>query len=222
MDDLESFFWLLLYIFLLYRPDGTQHSEQAELTRVVLNWSAESPGEAHASKNAVMHFGRAYEAASCRIQETWGPACFALADSFRDWIADTTAEKKTYLNRARYRRAIDPVDPLERFYSCRDQHYSEVLAFFDEAIEALTKFDEAHWVLQGHARAICDITKTLLNIQQEIMGIHEHWMRQGMHELAHDLIPILDEAKALVPESSLLPSHFCQPPQPVPTPPVVL
>ncbi|KAJ3540250.1 hypothetical protein NMY22_g4372 [Coprinellus aureogranulatus] len=137
MDDLESFFWIVLYILLLYRPDGTQHSEQAELTRIVLNWSAECPGKAHASKNAVMHFGRAYEAASCRIQETWGPVCFAFVDSFRDWVADTTEEKQTYLNRARYRRGIEPVNPLEPFYSRRDQHYAEVLAFFDEAIEAL-------------------------------------------------------------------------------------
>ncbi|KAJ3503278.1 hypothetical protein NMY22_g18306 [Coprinellus aureogranulatus] len=74
-----------------------------------------------------------------------------------------------------------------------------------EFYQALTEFDEAHSNLQGHARAICSITKKLLAIQKEISDIHEYWLEKGMHDVAHDVIPILDSARELLPESSFLP-----------------
>lgn len=66
-----------------------------------------------------------------------------------------------------------------------------------EFYRALTEFDEAHSDLQGHARAIYHITKKLLELQQEISTIHEYWMDVGMHEVAHDVIPILDSGESL-------------------------
>lgn len=64
-----------------------------------------------------------------------------------------------------------------------------------EFYQALSKFEEAHSDLQGHAKAICKITKSLFDLQRDLAKIHEHWMETGMHDFAHDVLPILDCGK---------------------------
>ena len=59
----------------------------------------------------------------------------------------------------------------------------------------LSKFDIAHSNLQGYARAICHFTDQLLNIQDNLSKIHEYWMDAGMHDIAHDLVPVLDKSE---------------------------
>ncbi|TEB31009.1 hypothetical protein FA13DRAFT_1791737 [Coprinellus micaceus] len=83
-----------------------------------------------------------------------------------------------------------------------------------EFYQALSRFEEAHSDLQGHAKAICDITKSLFDIQQDLSKIHEYWMEVGLHDFAHDVIPIIDCARGLLPQSTFAPSFL-------PTPPVV-
>ncbi|KAJ3523300.1 hypothetical protein NMY22_g11503 [Coprinellus aureogranulatus] len=61
-----------------------------------------------------------------------------------------------------------------------------------EFYQAITEIDEAHSDLQEHAKAICDITQKLLDLQFKISTIQEYWLRQGWDDMAHDVIPILD------------------------------
>ncbi|TEB23230.1 hypothetical protein FA13DRAFT_1715481 [Coprinellus micaceus] len=61
-----------------------------------------------------------------------------------------------------------------------------------EFYQALSRFEEAHSDLQGHAEAICKITRALFDIQHDLSKIHEYWMEVGLHDFAHDVIPIID------------------------------
>lgn len=68
----------------------------------------------------------------------------------------------------------------------------EQLPKVPEFYQTLSKFDEAHTTLQFHAKELCDVTKTLFDLQKDLSNIHEFWMDIGMHDVAHDVIPLLD------------------------------
>ncbi|KAJ3531755.1 hypothetical protein NMY22_g8021 [Coprinellus aureogranulatus] len=74
-----------------------------------------------------------------------------------------------------------------------------------EFIEAVTKIDQAHTDLQGHAKAICHITQDLVDLQQEISQIHNFWLEQWP-EVAFNSLPIIDGARSMLPRSSLVPN----------------
>ena len=61
-----------------------------------------------------------------------------------------------------------------------------------EFYQTLFKFEEAHSTLQSHAKGICDVTRALFDLQQDLTNIHEFWMDGGMHDVAHDVLPLLD------------------------------
>lgn len=62
----------------------------------------------------------------------------------------------------------------------------------EEFYKALSRFDEEHANLQGHAKAIHTITKTLFDIEHDLSEIHEYWMEAGLEDVAHDVVPLLD------------------------------
>ena len=61
-----------------------------------------------------------------------------------------------------------------------------------ELCRAVSKFQQTHVNLQGYAKAVFNATNELADLKGEMMCIHESWMEAGMHEMAHDLLPILD------------------------------
>lgn len=68
----------------------------------------------------------------------------------------------------------------------------------------LSQFQTARSKLQGYARSICHVTKELYTLQRALCEIHEYWMESGMHDLAHDLIPILDKSECSWPQNLAL------------------
>lgn len=67
--------------------------------------------------------------------------------------------------------------------------------FHDE----VSQFERAHGTLQAHARGVAQCTGLLLRSRSNLCRIHEWWMDNGMNEVAHDLIPILDISEHLPP-----------------------
>ena len=62
----------------------------------------------------------------------------------------------------------------------------------------LTKFDSAHGKLQGVTREVCSVVEELFTIQDTLSEIHEYWMDSGLHDVAHDVIPVLDRGERLL------------------------
>ncbi|KAJ3539452.1 hypothetical protein NMY22_g4727 [Coprinellus aureogranulatus] len=125
LDDLESFFYLMVYIFLRYRPDGSRHSSGEEGPSLLLGWASDDPSEAHANKERL--FGPT-KIARRLINIEWGSACVKLYNEFRDWISSRRDDKEELEARGSVN------EPLP---SQRKKHYSEVLAMLDDAISSL-------------------------------------------------------------------------------------
>ncbi|KAJ3540491.1 hypothetical protein NMY22_g4268 [Coprinellus aureogranulatus] len=70
---------------------------------------------------------------------------------------------------------------------------------------AVSQFQEEHTTLRGHAIAICNITKRLLDLRRTIFTIQEWWMHNDMEGMAHDVIPILDLTTQAVPNYAFPP-----------------
>ncbi|KAJ3529689.1 hypothetical protein NMY22_g8894 [Coprinellus aureogranulatus] len=160
LDDLESFFLVLAYIFLFRKPDGSFFPSNSEGPSIVRRWEDPDPDTAYDNKDAI--FGGSADSLDAvrLIEETWGPVCLKLFKNFRAWASDMGEEKERLLRDARESDSFNEEDddeedeeeeggderdrtspdPLESLHSQRDEHYSQVLGFFDEAINALESF----------------------------------------------------------------------------------
>ncbi|TEB37817.1 hypothetical protein FA13DRAFT_1725452 [Coprinellus micaceus] len=134
LDDLESFFYLLAYIFLSYRPDGTLLPSGDDGPSIVSKWGDESASAAFEKKYLLFGGGPAAKRALRLVEGTWGPVCGSLFDELRWWVLEKRDEKDELLGGYPSERVANP---LEHFHSHRDEHYAQVLNFFDEAIEAV-------------------------------------------------------------------------------------
>ncbi|TEB25613.1 hypothetical protein FA13DRAFT_1777332 [Coprinellus micaceus] len=144
IDDLESFFFLLLYILLSYRPDGTRLPSDAEGPSIAFRWGAGDPKEALRYKMLARDFGSVAGRCNTLICGSWGPACGALVKDFRWWLVERGDEAMELLrdnesasdeNSEREGTGREKSNPLEPLLSVRGGHYATVLRMFDEAIE---------------------------------------------------------------------------------------
>ncbi|KAJ3504523.1 hypothetical protein NMY22_g17897 [Coprinellus aureogranulatus] len=155
LDDLESFFLVLTYVFLFRKPDGSFFPTRSTGPSIVRKWEDPNPNTACYNKDAIFG-GSADSLDAVRIiGETWGPVCLRFFKDFRNWASDVGETKARLLREARESKALDeeeeedadggdededectPSNPLESLHSRRDDHYAEVLGFFDQAINAL-------------------------------------------------------------------------------------
>ncbi|KAJ3515696.1 hypothetical protein NMY22_g14386 [Coprinellus aureogranulatus] len=97
--------------------------------------------------------------------------------------------------------AIQPFEPVRPSSEFPLDHPETLPVKVPELYRALSRFDEAHSDLQTHAKAICDITKEMFDIQREMSKIHEYWLDEGMYDVAHDVLPILDTGESSEPST---------------------
>ena len=136
LDDLESFLYLLAYIFLLYKPDGSRFPGKDEGPSIVRGWGDHNPERAYANKSDLYGVGHIADTALELIEEHWGATCGSLFNSFAWWILHIQGSKSSLLYG---RKATGLPDALEPLLSQRDEHYAKVLRFFDEAIAAIER-----------------------------------------------------------------------------------
>ena len=134
LDDLESFLYLLAYIFLCYKPDGTPIPRGGEGPSIVWSWADDSADDAYSRKSLLFGGGGEATRALRLVEAAWGPVCGKLFDEFCWWVFEKRDEKDELLGGSPPERAANP---LEHFHSHRDEHYAQVLHFFDKAINAL-------------------------------------------------------------------------------------
>ncbi|KAJ3504903.1 hypothetical protein NMY22_g17766 [Coprinellus aureogranulatus] len=134
LDDIESFFYVLCYIFLLHLPDGTRLSSKDDGPSLVWKWGEMDTRKAFGNKRYIFGFGTDTLTAYGVVEKNWGTTCLALFESFLEWMADRREEKIALV----YEAAADPSDsPLQSLHAHRDEHFDAVLKMFDDAIEAI-------------------------------------------------------------------------------------
>ncbi|KAJ3515433.1 hypothetical protein NMY22_g14456 [Coprinellus aureogranulatus] len=137
LDDLESFFYVLVYILLRYRPDGSRISskEENDGPSILASWADPDSSKAHAAKDPVFSPTSGGYRVGRLVTEVWGPICGELFKRFCKWMMEIISVKE---------RLESDSEELAALLSQREEHYSAVLAMFDDAIEALKVSDKAH------------------------------------------------------------------------------
>jgi hypothetical protein len=128
LDDLESFLYLLVYIMLLYRPDGSRLLGTEEGPTILASWVEDDAELAWANKRGILGLGSVKVRTSRLIEASWGPICGDLFQKFRAWTISRTGDKQ--------RLGFQGKGP-EHLLPKRDEHYSRVLQMFDESIETI-------------------------------------------------------------------------------------
>ncbi|KAJ3527029.1 hypothetical protein NMY22_g9931 [Coprinellus aureogranulatus] len=137
LDDLEGFFFLLCWIFLRHLSDGTPRPTTDAAWKVIAGWDSEKADESLKSKSILFSVGRRQRriAIEC-VRKGWGAECATLFAKLLEWVGDIQAEKE------RLSAELGPQDPTKEsifkpLYAKCDEHYMDVLGFFEEAIVSL-------------------------------------------------------------------------------------
>lgn len=152
LDDLESFFYLICFLFLLFYFDGSERPWDDEALAVVEGWDSEDPKEALLTKTVIFSSTRRQrDIAIERIADTWGEECATLFEDYLEWVKGIQEQKAQLLreNRKHKRKTGEPLgDETKSVFSTlfadAPRHYDEVLGLFNTAIDSLTGLDSVH------------------------------------------------------------------------------
>ncbi|KAJ3522456.1 hypothetical protein NMY22_g11880 [Coprinellus aureogranulatus] len=120
LDDLESFFYLLAYVFLRFRPDGTRVPDKEEGPSLVWEWADDCPSTASGRKSLVFSMGKVGGRALRLVEGTWGDVCGALFKKYRRWVSQVRSTKTALLYKATRGQSVD-ADPLKTLHA---RHFS--------------------------------------------------------------------------------------------------
>ena len=155
LDDIESFFYVLAFIFLVHLPNGARTPSRDEGPSIVRQWDNSDAGVARRQKSWILSGSDTLLAAKV-IEKTWCPICASLFTKFSYWMCDTTQQKVSVIEeqcRKEERSEQDEdgdedddddddempePDRFTLFYSRRDEHYAYFLGLFDAAIDQLS------------------------------------------------------------------------------------
>ncbi|TEB25266.1 hypothetical protein FA13DRAFT_1796547 [Coprinellus micaceus] len=132
LDNLESFLYLLTYIFPLYKPDCSRFQSKDPGPPIVRGWGDEDPQATHSSEHSLFRAGAMADQALRLVEERWGSSCGVLFNGFSWWLLDRQDKKLDHMDG----HSGSP-DALEPIHSRRGDHYSDVLKMFYEATEAV-------------------------------------------------------------------------------------
>ncbi|KAJ3548038.1 hypothetical protein NMY22_g1427 [Coprinellus aureogranulatus] len=134
LADLESFFYVLCYIFLLHLPNGERLPKHSPGPSLVSSWGDEDAERAFMAKQAIFDLGAGTMSSFQHIEANWGLTCLELYTGVRQWILRLRREKTILVHKSVGQPTFDPLAPL---HAHRDEHYRAFLELFDHAIDAI-------------------------------------------------------------------------------------
>ncbi|RXW16943.1 hypothetical protein EST38_g8910 [Candolleomyces aberdarensis] len=139
LDDLEAFFWVLVYIIISYRPNGDRMPRTGFQDRTMRGWSQEGPGIAHDCKRSFLIFSSTVYAMRKTMDPGWQVIYDDLFLGFRTFVRDITDEKDSLLYTSCTELPDGTLAPsrFEPILARIDDHYNRVLALFDVALEKI-------------------------------------------------------------------------------------
>lgn len=133
IDDLQSFFYVLCYLLLVHRPDGTRLPSDGCGPALVKAWGDDEPVLALSAKQRFIVDGPLKSVAPGIIEETWGPVVRDMFVKFFNLIRDIMNEKDEIVLK---QFNFDP-STLTDLHAKSDAHYSQALRILDDALREL-------------------------------------------------------------------------------------
>ncbi|KAJ2912016.1 hypothetical protein MD484_g8397, partial [Candolleomyces efflorescens] len=130
LDDLESFFYIYIYLIHVYDSNGVLLPFQSHLIK---EWRRETPKGVATSKRAFL-----VDIFTPRqIAQEWPEACIKLLNSFGSWIEPYTGKKRRIV--LRYRDDLESVanEEFEEMMKEVAAQYRQVIRMFNDAILSL-------------------------------------------------------------------------------------
>jgi hypothetical protein len=137
LDDLESFFYILLYIVYTYDCQGLSHP----MDKLLKQWKKKTGTTAAEAK---VVFFLLEHAIPKTIASRWPKALLNVLSEFRAFLMPLSQKKVSI----RYMKAKKVPEILRDLAFNVDQHYDGILRIFDTGIEALEKIDSEETALR--------------------------------------------------------------------------
>ena len=130
LDDLQSFFFDLLFMFLMHNSDGSRVSSKELGPSIVLLWNDPNVSTANTNKYGIIRGSTdALEVLSI-VEDEWGTACLVLYEKFLESIRDLAKDKLDLLypddDLAKIPGGPVDGDVLEPLLPQREDHYAQV------------------------------------------------------------------------------------------------
>ncbi|KAF5331334.1 hypothetical protein D9611_011836 [Ephemerocybe angulata] len=125
LDDLESFFWVLIHIIF----DRVQHSQ---------TWTRD-PIKAFSSVDMMVSGGmkRAFlstDLVQSKIPDCWTPKCKDMVIAFHDFMREIAIQKERIVGSMKEK--WDPA-PMQALHTLKSEHYGKILEMMDSALDAI-------------------------------------------------------------------------------------
>jgi hypothetical protein len=141
LDDLEAFFWVLVYLILSFKPNGDRMPRKGFQERTLRGWSQLGSDIAHDFKGSFL----ISQIDIYVMRKTMDPGWQVIYDEFflgfRAFIREITDEKQLLLYTSRTELPDGTFAPsrFEPILARIDDHYNRVLALFDDALKKIVE-----------------------------------------------------------------------------------
>jgi hypothetical protein len=134
LDDLESFVYVLAYLFWTFEKAGVVTSSPPEwLTK----WGHVDPEEAYIAKKCVMFERRLHGKYMRRISDYWGAPCRILLSQLHQIVFDVASKKSGIANDAADGTEVPDYTHLRYNKDGTHKYYNEFIRLLDDAIEGV-------------------------------------------------------------------------------------
>ncbi|KAJ2936992.1 hypothetical protein H1R20_g97, partial [Candolleomyces eurysporus] len=135
LDDLESFFWILVFLIFIYKPNGEKAPFHSFHDRI---WKFQEQATSYLQKSLFINNKSILHTARKAIHPDWHAACFDLLLQFHEFVHN--------IHQAKEARFFDRMDPLpngtipNRFSELLEdvnRTYKYIIGLFDETLKEL-------------------------------------------------------------------------------------
>ncbi|RXW14933.1 hypothetical protein EST38_g10927 [Candolleomyces aberdarensis] len=132
LDDLESFFWLLVFLLFMYKPNGEKLPPHSFHNQI---WSFENEVSSYSMKSVFINNPSTLHDAEQAIDPDWHPACYKLFLNFYDFIHRVHQEKESGIGKRKgpLPDGIVPNRYTDLLHNVNDD-YKYIIKLFDAAL----------------------------------------------------------------------------------------
>ncbi|RXW19743.1 hypothetical protein EST38_g6120 [Candolleomyces aberdarensis] len=135
LDDLESFFWLLVFLLFIYKPNGEKMAKHIFHDNI---WKFENEADSHKAKVYFIETPSIIHNASLAIHPDWPASCFKLFRKFYNFVRNIRQAKESALYDLKEPGANGATP--NRFSGILENvnsNYATIIGYFDAALQEL-------------------------------------------------------------------------------------
>ncbi|TEB37856.1 hypothetical protein FA13DRAFT_1867630 [Coprinellus micaceus] len=149
LDDLESFFFVLCYLFFKFMPNGTRRKLTDQAMNVVDDWDNDKADKALQPKLMLLTSRTHKRSAANQISTSWGKVCRVLFEEYHEWVCKIRDEKDRLVDEYMERQEEEKEGGAKEAQT--DDREGSIAASVDESVPATPSAPASPPVSEGNS-----------------------------------------------------------------------